>query len=106
MATTRKAAVDPLVEELPPVQESKPNEASDVTFEIEISPYVVSGKTFFRWEIVTHNYKAYAGDYSGHRDSGYSSATDAEGGAHEYVERVRHAVELKLNVPDSYTIIL
>lgn len=106
MATTRKAAVDPLVEELPPVQESKPTDALDVKFEVEISPYVVSGKTYFRWEIVSHNHVIYVGDYSGHRDSGYEHALDAEAGAEEYINRIRHAVELKLNVPDSYRITL
>lgn len=106
MATTRKAATDPLVEELPPVQESKPTTATDVAFEFEISPYVVTGKTFFRWDIIDHGFAGYIGDYRGHRESGYETTQAAEAGAAEYVARVRHAVELKLNVPDSYTVTL
>jgi hypothetical protein len=101
-----KAAVDPLIEELPPVQESKPTSADDVEFEIEISPYVVGGKTYFRWEIIGHTYSSYIGDYVGHRDSGYDEPKDAETGAAEYVARIRHAVDLKLNVPDSYRYVL
>jgi hypothetical protein len=105
MATPRKA-VDPLVAELPPIPEAKPESANDVKFEIEISPYVVSGKTYFRFQVLDHNFKAYAGDYTGHQDAGYYTANDAEDGAVEYIKRIRHAVELKLNVPDSYTITL
>jgi hypothetical protein len=107
MATPRKTtAVDPLVAELPPMTEAKPESAWDVKFEVEISPYVVSGKTYFRFQILDHSFKAYAGDYTGHQDAGFHSATDAEGGASEYIDRIRSAVELKLNVPDSYTITL
>lgn len=107
MATPRKAAaVDPLVAELPPATEPKPTTAEDVTFEIQISPYVVSGKTHFRWEILDHNHRGYVGDYSGHRDGGFETPQDAEDDAAIYVARIRHAVELKLAVPDSYTITL
>lgn len=107
MATTRKAVVDPLIEELPPEQESKPTTAADVSFEIEIMPYVVSGETYFRWIVVNHNAREFIGDYSGHTsvpDAGLRTASEAEANAREYVGRVRHAVELKLNVPDSYRI--
>lgn len=106
MATARKAAPDPLKEELPPAAEPKPDNATDVKFEIQISPYVVGGKTYFRWTILDHNHKGYVGDYSAHSDSGYEHALDAEGGAEEYVDRIRHAVDLKLNAPESYRITL
>lgn len=107
MATPRKTAtVDPLVAELPPLTEAKPESAYDVKFEVEISPYVVGGRTYFRFQILEHNFKAYVGDYTGHQDAGYEFALDAEAAAGEYIDRIRHAVELKLNVPDSYTITL
>lgn len=106
MATARKTQVDPLVEELPPAPEPRPQEASEVKFTVEISPYIVGGSTYFRWTVRDNTHKGYTGDYAGHSDSGYHSATDAEGGAEEYIERIRHAVDLKLAVPDSYTITL
>lgn len=106
MATARKAAVDPLVEELPPAPEPKPGTAAEVKFEIQITPYVVSGTTFYRWEILDHNHKGYVGDYAGHRDSGFRIPEDAEADAALYVDRVRQAVTLKLNAPDSYRITL
>lgn len=109
MVTTRKAAVDPLVEELPPEQESKPITADDVRFEIEIMPYVAAGSTYFRWILVNHNAKGFVGDYSGHMslpDARLRSTDEAENDAQDYVERIRHAVDLKLNQPDSYRITL
>lgn len=106
MATPRKPVVDPLIEELPPADEPKPESATDVNFVVEISPYVVSARTFFRWEIVENTYKSYTGDYVGHRDSGYYTTVEAEAGAADYIQRVRQAVELKLSVPDSYRITL
>lgn len=106
MATPRKPAPDPLKEELPPATDPKPDKAYDVKFEVQIVPYIISGQTLFRWVILDHNHKGYVGDYSGHQDAGYESETDAEGGAELYVDRIRHAVDLKLNAPDSYTITL
>lgn len=103
MATTRKAAVDPLIAELP---EAKPKDSLEVKFEIQISPYVVQGRTRWRWEILDHNFKGYSGDYSGHRDANFDTAVDAEADAEVYIERIRAAVQLKLDVPDAYTITL
>jgi hypothetical protein len=107
MATARKTpAVDPLVAELPEVEEPKPTKGTDVKFEIEISPYVVQGETFFRWTIIDHNAKPFIGEYSGQSEASYKSAETAEIGAALYVDRIRHTVELKLNAPDSYRITL
>lgn len=107
MATPRKAAaVDPLKEELPPAPEAKPTKASEVTFEVQIQPYVIQGKTYFRWEILDHNHKGYVGDYSGHRDSGFHDPDSAVADAEAYVTRIREAVDLKLNAPDAYVITL
>lgn len=109
MATTRKAAVDPLVEELPQVQESKPNTANDVKFDVEISAYVAGGSNFFRWKIVDQNAKEYVGDYTEHvsvPDAGLRSAEQAEANAKEYIERVRQAIDLKLSAPEAYRITL
>lgn len=106
MATARKTQVDPLVEELPPAPEPRPTQATDVGFTVEIAPYIVGGSTFFRWTITDNTHNGYAGDYTGHTESGFPTAEKAETGAAEYVERVRHAVQLKLDVPDSYTITL
>lgn len=101
MATARKPAVDPLVEELPPAPEQRPSAATDVSFQIQISPYVAAGKHFFRWVVLEHTHKGYVGDYAGHGESGFYSVSEAERGAREYVARVRQAVELKLNAPES-----
>lgn len=108
MATPRKTAAkpDPLTEELPPAPEPKPESAEDVYFDVQISPYVVGGKTHFRWEILEHNHTGYVGDYSGHRDSGFDTPAEAENAAAQYVARVREAVRLKLSAPDSYRITL
>jgi hypothetical protein len=107
MATPRKKAeTDPLVEELPPAPEAKPTKADEVQFDVQISPYVVGGKHFFRWEILDHNHKGYVGDYSGHRESGFEDTESAESNVREYVSRVRQAVELKLSAPESYRITL
>lgn len=106
MATARKPAVDPLKEELPPAPEPKPKNASEVYFDVQISPYVVGGRNYFRWEILEHNHTGYVGDYSGHRDSNFDSAEEAEKDARQYVERIRAAVDLKLNAPESYVITL
>ena len=107
MAAARKPAVDPLKEELPPVpEEPKPESAADLFFDVEISPYVVGGQHYYRWTILDHNAKAYAGDYVGHTEAQYLSSEQAEQQAAEYVNRVRAAVELKLNMPDSYRITL
>jgi len=104
MATARKPAVDPLTEELPP--EPRPSSAGDIRFEVQISPYVVSGTVFYRWAIVTNSHKDYVSDYTGHNNSGYRTADEAEDAAVEYVERIRQTVDLKLNVPDAYLISL
>lgn len=104
MATRAAAKVDPLVEELPISEEPRPKRASDVKFEIEISPYVVGGRHFFRWVIIDHNAKPYIGDYVGHNDSSYESTAEAEIGATEYVDRIRYAVDLKLSAPEAYRI--
>lgn len=106
MATPRKQQVDPLVEELPPAPEPRPQEASDVKFTVEISPYVIGGSTYFRWTVRDNTHKGYSGDYAGHSDGGYDTAPAAEFGAHEYIDRIRKAVQLKLDVPNSYTITL
>src|SRR5688572_22694839 len=106
MATPRKAAVDPLKEELPPAPEPKPSKAEEVYFDVQIAPYVVSGKHYFRWTVIDHNHKGYVGDYSGHNESGFINPSEAEESAQEYVDRIRAAVELKLNAPDSYVITL
>lgn len=106
MAAARKPAVDPLVEELPPTPELKPGTAADVKFEVQITPYVIGGKTNYRWEILDHSHKGYVGDYAGHRDAGFESGPDAEDNAAAYVDRIRQAVELKLNAPDAYRITL
>jgi hypothetical protein len=52
-----------------------------VKFEIEISPYVVQGETFFRWTILDHNAKAFVGEYAGQTEASYKTAKDAETGA-------------------------
>jgi hypothetical protein len=104
MATARKTTVDPLAEELP--DEPRPQHALDVQFEVQIVPYIVTGTVYYRWTILKNNKRGWVGDYAGHNESGYPTADDAENGAALYVERIRHAVDLKLTVPDSYTITL
>jgi hypothetical protein len=104
MATARKTTVDPLAEELP--DEPKPVKASEVEFEVQILPYVVTGKVYYRWTILKNNKRGWVGDYAGHNDSGYESPEAAEDAASVYVERIRVALDLKLNVPDAYTITL
>lgn len=83
--------------------------ADDVTFDVEISTYVASGKTWFRWTILDHNAKGYVGDYSGHKsypDKPLHSRDEAEASARDYVNRIREAVQLKLNAPGAYRITL
>ena len=104
MATARKTTVDPLAEELP--DEPKPLRASEVEFEVQIVPYVVTGTVFYRWTILKNNKRGWVGDYAGHNESGFATAEAAEDNAALYVERIRHAVDLKLNVPDAYIITL
>jgi hypothetical protein len=104
MAATRKAAVDPLIEELSPGQESKPDSPDDVVFDVQISPYVVGGKHYFRWEILNHSYKSFAGDHSGRRDAGFYTQKEAEDDAKRHIVDIRAVVELKLNAPGSYVI--
>lgn len=106
MATRKAPAVDPLIEELPPAPDAKPESADEVKFDVQISPYVVGGKHYFRWEILDHNHKGYVGDYSGHRDSNFETDQEAVSNATDYIARIRQAVELKLNAPDSYRITL
>lgn len=104
MATARKTTVDPLTEELP--DEPRPRHALDVQFEVQIVPYVVTGSVFYRWTILKNNKRGWVGDYSGQTESGFSTAEAAEDGASVYVERIRYALDLKLNAPDAYTITL
>lgn len=108
---TRKAAVDPLIEELPPEQESKPVSAADVKFDVEISSYVAGGRRYFRWTILDHNGKGYVGDYSSHSSvlpdgRTLNSSDEAEDDAREYIRRIRETIELKLNAPDAYRVTL
>lgn len=106
MATRKPAAVDPLVQELPPAPEPKPESADDVFFDVQISPYVVGGKNYYRWTILEHNHTGYVGDYTGQGDAGFAEPEEAEANATEYVKRIRAAVNLKLNAPESYRITL
>lgn len=83
--------------------------ASDITFDVEISSYVVGGRTYFRWLILDHNGKGYVGDYAGHSSPAgidLPSADAAEDNARDYIRRIREAIELKLNAPDAYRITL
>jgi hypothetical protein len=66
----------------------------------------VTGKVYYRWTILKNNKRGWVGDYAGHNDSGFESPEAAEDGASVYVERIRVALDLKLNVPDAYTITL
>jgi hypothetical protein len=106
MATRKPAGVDPLITELPEAEEPRPKTASDVFFDVEISPYVVSGEHFFRWTIVGHNAQDYVGSYVGQSQNSHKTAGEAEESAAEFVSRIRHTVDLKLNAPDSYRITL
>lgn len=107
MATLKKPAVDPLVEELPPEPvEPSPAKAEDIKFTVQVSPYVVNGDVFYRWQIIDHEAKAYIADYSGQGNSGLPAKEIAETDAAQYVERIRHTVDLKLNLPEAYTVVL
>lgn len=106
MATTRKAATDPLLDELPPHPDPRPDSANDIKFTVEISPYVVGGTVFYRWGIVDHTHRNHIPDYIGQGNGGHPTKAHAEKDAATFVERIRHTVNLKLTAPDAYTITL
>lgn len=106
MATPRKAATDPLLDELPEHPDPAPMTASDVTFQVVIEPYIVGGEFFYRWRIADHSHQNHVGSYVEAGNAGLKTAGDAESDAKRFVDRIRHTVELKLNSPAAYKITL
>lgn len=112
MATPRKAAApDPLTEELPPVPEVPcPASADEVEFEVSIVPKLMGGQIVWDWEIVSNTLAQHVGDYSGMKSDclidRYKSADEATREAKEYVQRIRNAIDLKLNMPTAYKFVL
>lgn len=106
MATRRKAETDPLIEELPEPTEPRPESADDVKFDIDISPYVVNGAVFYRWDLVSHTHETHIGSYAGHNSPSHMTAEAAEEDARAYVSRIRHTLALKLDLPETVRITL
>jgi hypothetical protein len=107
MATTRKAATtDPLMDELPDHPDLAPKAAADVTFDISIEPYIVSGEWWYRWNIENHSHQNHVQSYVGAGNGGLKTAEDAEADAKRFVERIRHTIQMKLSAPGAYKITL
>lgn len=97
---TKTKVHDPLIDELPPAEERKPQTPEEVKFDVDVEPYVTGGKIYWRWTIVDHNAKGYVGDYSGHSNAALHCAECAADDAKEYVARIRQTLALKLSAPD------
>ena len=98
--------IDPLIEQLPPNAPLQPLSAQDVEFTVEITPYIFLGQTYWRWEVIEHGFKGYAGDHTGQREGQFPTSDLAERAAREHVARIREVIQQKLDAPNSYRITL